>query len=528
MINQYKKAFSILNKITLALLIILSLALFFHPIKAFNQDLGRHLKLGEIIISTKSVPKANLFSYTHPDFPFINHHWLSEVIFFIFSQTLGLNSIIFLKTILFSLSFFLLFFFIKKKQGTLTPTITALPFLLLFASRTEIRPEIFSYLFLSIYLILLFDQKLFKKYYYFLPLIQLLWVNTHIYFFLGPAIFTFYLFNKLARRQFQKNDFITYTLIITANLFNPNFFKGALYPFFVFKNYGYSVIENKSFFFLSNYFDRIYHPLFLCVFIVSLIVFIATIKQSSLFKILLFLFSSFLGFYALRNIAIYALTNYLILNDNLSPFKNKIVKSIKIEQKVNFIMLLYFILIPVTSFLIIKAIFENDFKIGISFGSIKAVDFLENNQIQGPVFNNFDIGSYLIYRLYPQQRVFIDGRPEAYPADFIQNTYIKMQEKKYIFDQINNHYQFNYIFFSHTDITPWAQHFLKWISKHPNWQLVYLDHFSLIFLKKSAENQPLIDKYSINLDNFSYDCQNDQKCLIQLSRALQTLKQNQN
>src|SRR3990167_2163720 len=44
---------------------------------SFDQDLGRHLKLGEIIIKTGNVPRINLFSYTNPDFPFINTRFQS-------------------------------------------------------------------------------------------------------------------------------------------------------------------------------------------------------------------------------------------------------------------------------------------------------------------------------------------------------------------------------------------------------------------------------------------------------------------
>jgi hypothetical protein len=53
--------------------------------------------------------------------------------------------------------------------------------------------------------------------------------------------------------------------------------------------------------------------------------------------------------------------------------------------------------------------------------------------LKGPIFNNFDIGSYLIFRLYNKslpagRQVFVDGRPEAYPASFFQITYILMQQ----------------------------------------------------------------------------------------------------
>ena len=38
-----------------------------HSLNSINQDIGRHLKLGQIIWETKSVPKTNLFSFTEPN-----------------------------------------------------------------------------------------------------------------------------------------------------------------------------------------------------------------------------------------------------------------------------------------------------------------------------------------------------------------------------------------------------------------------------------------------------------------------------
>jgi len=73
----------------------------------FTQDLGRHLKLGEIIIQTGRVPSTNLFSYTYPQFSFINHHWLSEVIFYVLYHNIHPFSLIVLKTLFVLGAFFL-------------------------------------------------------------------------------------------------------------------------------------------------------------------------------------------------------------------------------------------------------------------------------------------------------------------------------------------------------------------------------------------------------------------------------------
>ncbi|MDE2025335.1 MAG: hypothetical protein KGJ07_02490, partial [Patescibacteria group bacterium] len=62
------------------------------------EDLGRHLVLGKIIVTCHCIPKTNLLSFTNPNFPFINHHWFSEVIFYLFSGVFGINSLLVLKS----------------------------------------------------------------------------------------------------------------------------------------------------------------------------------------------------------------------------------------------------------------------------------------------------------------------------------------------------------------------------------------------------------------------------------------------
>src|SRR5687768_4010753 len=64
---------------------------------SFDQDLGRHIILGEIILQTGDVPKTNLFSYTHPDFPFVNHHWLFEVGVYLGEKSIGVDGLLIIK-----------------------------------------------------------------------------------------------------------------------------------------------------------------------------------------------------------------------------------------------------------------------------------------------------------------------------------------------------------------------------------------------------------------------------------------------
>jgi len=42
------------------------------------------------------------------------------------------------------------------------------------------------------------------------------------------------------------------------------------------------------------------------------------------------------------------------------------------------------------------------------------VAYLSAHPTAGPVFNHYDWGGYLIFKLYPVTRVFIDGRADLY------------------------------------------------------------------------------------------------------------------
>lgn len=532
--NSFSRVFFLLNLFSLGLISFLFFSYFCHNLTAFTQDLGRHLKIGEIIVQQKRVPKINLFSFTFPQFPFINHHWLAEVIFFLLVKYFGLNSLIFLKIIFCFLAFFSLLFLIGKRFGWVISLCWGLVILLLFSQRTEVRPEIFSFFFLSIFLIVLNSQQSFKKYFFILPLIQLLWTNTHIYFFLGPTLLFFYLLNylivfKLKKRQELILVFIVFILTSLICLFNPNFIKGALYPLFVFKNYGYRIVENQSFLFMSHYVGRIYNPYFLFVFLISLISFLITLNNQSFYNIISFLFFAFLGFQAIRNIPVFALAVFLFVSQNLFLIKEKFVSKSKLGLILNLKLLFYFVFINLILFLTYQNISNQTylnklsnkrFGLGKIKGAKDGINFILNNKIPGPLFNNFDIGSALIYHLYPQYQVFVDGRPEAYPADFFQKTYIPMQENEEKWQEVNQQYNFNFIFFSHTDITPWAVKFLKRIAKDNHWQLVFLDDYVIIFLRKNNINKHIIKKFSLQENNFHFSCHQQIDCYVRIKRVL--------
>lgn len=507
-----------LNIAFFASVVVFLFAVFFHSVIEFDQDLGRHLLMGEIISNTFSVPKNNLLSFTHPNFQFVNSHWLSEVIFFqVYQLFNGATSLLYLKVLMLTAAFLLTVYSTYRQSKNLIATAISFAFFApILLERTEIRPEIFSYLFTALFVYILttgslFDKKHSRKLLWLLPITQLLWVNLHIYFIIGPILMGLFLLDKFWQaykrdKNFSKilmscrfEIFIT-VLIFIASLINPNFLVGAIYPLRVFDNYGYSIVENQNVFFLK---DIVFNPnisfFFIC-FVAFIGSFVITDWKKIKFHSLLIAGLTILPFTAIRSFPFFFLLELPVIAfnlANLNPVFSKWLSlnflRIRLGTKFKIIVISLVILLTFwrSTRLITNEYYRSidshkRFGISIAESGKGAIDFVLKNNLHGPIFNNFDMGSYISYRLYPKEKVFVDGRPEAYPAQFFQGVYIPMQMTSENFKSADEIYKFNLIVFSHTDATPWAQNFLSIIIKNPDFSLVYLDPYSVVFVKNKT------------------------------------------
>jgi hypothetical protein len=50
----------------------------------------------------------------------------------------------------------------------------------------------------------------------------------------------------------------------------------------------------------------------------------------------------------------------------------------------------------------------------------RAASFLDAKKLPSPLFNSYDFGGYLIWRLYPRYHVYIDGRADLYGDAFLE------------------------------------------------------------------------------------------------------------
>ena len=482
--------------------------LFFHNLAIINEDIGRHIKLGEIIWQTKSVPRTNLLSYTAADFPFINHHWLSEVIFYGFYNFGGLTGVMVAKILILLAAYVFLLLIVKERVDGIT-VLSFLLSLVLISMRTDPRPEIFTYLIAAIFFFVIYrvrDGKNGVNLLWLLPPLELLWVNFHIYFVIGLIIYGAFLIERFFLKRLGRKEVMIGIALALATLVNPNGLRGALYPLTILHNYDLPIAENYPILeFVRHYHAWLFPYKFFLASIAAIalgiVLRLGTFKHY-LFEILLFVFLTISSFQLARNIGVYAVFSFpatVALFHNLKirekfPTVNKVVLS-------GLIIFMAFFINSIRT----NAFYENvnaQSRFGLSVPKFmqQAVDFFQNNNLPGPIFNDIGIGSYLEWKLYPAQKAFSDNRPEAYPVSFWRDVYIPMQADYRIWRQKNSEYGIRSVIIDHMSIInhPAGQRFLSSILKDPDWPLVFVNDHIVIFVKKSKDTQRLIDAYAIN------------------------------
>lgn len=452
---KYPKALSCWkqNKIKMLAKIFLVLALlawyaFFliRKVDMMPLDLGRHIKNGEIILSSfghdarwQALLYENFYSSFSSSAPFVNHHWLSGVIFFIIyylAGFIGLN--LFFAAV--SLATFILFFYIAKEEaGYKIAGPIAFFMVPLIAERVDIRPEVFSYFFAAIFLFLLwkFSREQFKFWFLCiaLPLVEMLWVNSHIYFFIGPTLAGIFFIVHLLRgeKQKMKQIFLLLLLVVLAGMINPYGLAGFLYPLRVLDNFGLPVMEILSVSAFSKiapfYINLFFFKLSFIVFILlSLVVFWLKRRPFPLVIFLSTLLFGLMTWSMVRNMTIYGLFVMVALA-MLAKLLFGHSSFFKLFQKRFFIPIFALFLVLFTVYISWPRLKVTTAKFGwgIYEGNDRAARFILDNKIAGPLFNDSDSGNYIIFYLFPSLQPFADNRPEAYPSSFFRDVYISSQ-----------------------------------------------------------------------------------------------------
>ncbi len=108
---------------------------------------------------------------------------------------------------------------------------------------------------------------------------------------------------------------------------------------------------------------------------------------------------------------------------------------------------------------------------------VDAVSYLEIHPPKGKVYNEFTWGGYLLYRIWPNQKVFIDGQTDFYGEDLTreyEQVYFGLEN----YQEILEKYQIEWV------IVKSSSNLARLLDKNNEWGIMYQDELAVIFSRK--------------------------------------------
>jgi hypothetical protein len=115
-----------------------------------------------------------------------------------------------------------------------------------------------------------------------------------------------------------------------------------------------------------------------------------------------------------------------------------------------------------------------------------AVAWIEEHQPEGKMFNHYNWGGYLIWQLWPDYRVFVDGRTDLYGNDLLRN-YLKVQAAQPGFDHVLDAYDVDWVLMLSGGALSTQ------LACRTAWSEVYQDDVATIWIRSLASQDDSVD-----------------------------------
>jgi hypothetical protein len=541
-----------LKKLVAAFFFIAVTIYFMIPI--MDPDFPWHIKTGEYIYQHREIPKTDPFSIastgSQEEKFLLSQYWLAQVIFYLIFSTIGPLGIIMLRSLIFAGIIAILWFSMKDVPPMLKTCVlyfTATLFLVYLGD----RPQLFTFLLAAVVVVILenYRKTTSLKWLVFLPAVMLFWANAHGGFILGNVLIIIvclseavkYFFIRKPTRPLTERKLLWLIVIGFASIMisyvNPNSsyafifaFEGATSPYIrAIKEYQTPLTETWGPFASRANF------IYWAVMGYSLVLLALNLRRLDITHLGLVFFTLYISLDAVRFVPFFVMTALIV--------SGQYRFGIKIPDK---FALLKRLQTPVNILLLIAVLFWGGYLAyshpgkrfltriaGSRLYPEQAVLFLEQNVPSAKMFNSHSTGSYLLLRLYPKFKVFIDTRayntqmaleandityakrwdgdqnslwdaldellPKDYgkieinagarPADMPKEAKWLRLLREYNIDIIVHEASNFYT----GDLYP----FCLWLIKNEEWKLVYYDGKVMIFVRDIPKFKDLITKYEI-------------------------------
>lgn len=406
-----------------------------------DPDFWWHLKTGQHLFETRSIPHTDIFSAIFAGKEWVTHEWLSEVIIYAVYRVSGLGGLIVSFSLIVTAAFALIY---KRTADRANHVYVAGASILLgslaMGPTIGVRPQIFTFLLAGIFLKLLEDfqkDEKNRRIWLLVPLMAI-WVNLHAGFGAGIVIIGVFIagisIDKLMRRKSfaeiwrgTRSLFAVLIACLAAIVFNPNGLRIYSYPFETLTST--SMMRFIEEWLSPNFHQAMFQPL--ALFIVAVVAaFALSRRRISAVQLLLLIGTAWAMLRSGRNVPFFVLVATPLLaehawswmsNQRWTRSARKAKPDLtndKLKLALNILLLL---IIPMALVMVrARQTLAEQPAIETQKFPAAAMEFIRANKLPQPLYNEYHWGGYLIWKLYPDYRVFIDGRADVYGDKFFE------------------------------------------------------------------------------------------------------------
>jgi hypothetical protein len=451
-------------------------------------DVWWHVAAGQLILSTGHVPRVDPYSFTVHGNPWMAYEWLGEVVMALAVRMHSLQGLQILLTLLSAILVVLTYCYAWVRTRNPLASAAAVAVLLQVEQPMfTMRPQMLGYIFLVLTLISLdlFKQGRLKSL-WFLPLIFILWVNTHSSFVLGlffmacywaAGLVSFHWGNLIADRweEGKRRHLLLISLLSGLALFvTPYGTRLATYPFELMLHQPLNVrfVVEWGRLDFSTWWGQAFLIIVLAWMatqVISPIVY----RLEIIVPLLLLTYESFVHFrFLLIFVPMFAPVMASYLARLLPEYDAKKERYAMNAVFIAAILLGCVVLVPSNAKL--QETLRRTYPVG-------AVEYLRAHPAPSGMLSDDHWGGFLIWSLWPDHKVFIDGRLDIYEyggvlADYLsiaradQNTFLLL--KKYGIESC---------------LLPRQGPLVAKLEASPNWEKAYEDGNSVIFQHKADD-----------------------------------------
>ncbi len=419
--------------------LILLLVLFFLTTREVTDpDFWWHLKAGEYIFENAAIPYTDIFSFTFAGREWVAHEWLSEVILYAIFKGAGWSGLVVTFALIVTLAFAVSYLDCERSgahpcaawAAVLLGAITTAPV-------WGVRPQIFSLLLASLFMTILrgYLRGGNMRLIWLLPPLMLLWVNLHGGYVLGLVLIALSLaglaldglMEQGANRELWKRlaplALVLLVCVLVVPL-NPNGLRMFSYPF---ETLASAVMqEHIEEWFSPNFHQMRFLPLAALMF-ATFVMLALSPRRARLSELLMLSATGYAVLRSGRHLPIFAFAAVPLLAEHATLYLKRFhlatrfastEKPLSAGKALPRLALLTIALC--LSLINVRQVVARQAETESRRFPARAVEFIRAENLPGPIFNWYDWGGYLIWKLYPQRRVYIDGRADVYGDRFIE------------------------------------------------------------------------------------------------------------